>query len=230
MNRRLGKWNAPLLALQLPIILFKHVHDFYLWLFFKKKTKDWIRNKLKIDLPIAGIGAAMLYSICCCVTAATMEMKRLKVVRSHGLVDKTDYEQVVPMHAAWLLLQFFFLAGLDSFLRKSIEEFYTDQAPQHLRDKLQGSNADGATKRYLNTAVDFVCGLGFVLGVLSVYVVGKLSEIGGNPSWFQYTLNRSRLDRYYWVLAGLSGANLVVFQFVALGYVRRPSEGPDDPL
>lgn len=222
MNRRLGKWNAPLLALQLPIIYFKLFHGLCLWLLFQKNSKDWIRKIFKIDLPIIGIGAAMLCSVCCCVTAAIMEMKRLKVVRSHGLVDKPDYEEV-PMHAAWLLFQFFFLAGLDSFLRKSIEEFYTDQAPQHLRNKLEGTDPNGAaTKRYLKTAVDFVCGLGFVFGMLSVYVVGKLSEIGGNPNWFQYTLNKSRLDRYYWVLAGLSGVNLVVFQLVALGYVRRP--------
>lgn len=145
-----------------------------------------------------------------------MEMKRLKVIRRYGLVDKPD-DEVIPMHAAWLLLQFFLLAGLDSFLRKSILEFYRDCAPEHLQRRLDDKRGnDGrALWRYFNVAVDFVSGLGFLLSVLSVYIVGKLSN------WFQYTLNRSRLDRYYWLLAGLSAVNLLVFTVVAWVYMRR---------
>ncbi|KAL1561981.1 protein NRT1/ PTR FAMILY 5.5-like [Salvia divinorum] len=48
-----------------------------------------------------------------------------------------------------------------------------------------------------------------------VYVMGKISKRGGRSNWFQHSLNRSRLDRYYWVLAGLSLLNMVVFLFVA---------------
>ncbi|KAH6769239.1 hypothetical protein C2S51_014575 [Perilla frutescens var. frutescens] len=226
MNRRVGSWKVPLLALQLPVILFKMNQDLYLYCFFKI-DKDWLFKHFKMDLPIAGIGSAMLYSVLCCITAARMETKRLEVVRRYDMLHKPDDEEV-PMHAAWLLFQFFLLAGLDSFLRKSVEEFYKDQAPQHLKAKLKN---DENTKRYLKSAVDFVCGLGFWAGVLSVYVVGKLSEIGGKPNWFQYTLNMSRLDRYYWVLAGLSAVNLVVFNLVAArGYRRRPSsEGSTAP-
>ncbi|KAL1545507.1 protein NRT1/ PTR FAMILY 5.5-like [Salvia divinorum] len=82
-----------------------------------------------------------------------------------------------------------------------------------LEDK--DGKAGRALRRYFDVAVDFVSGLGFFSSVLSVYVVGKLSH------WFQYTLNRSRLDRYYWLLAGLSAVNLVVFNVVALGYMRK---------
>nr|GEV46979.1 protein NRT1/ PTR FAMILY 5.5-like [Tanacetum cinerariifolium] len=57
--------------------------------------------------------------------------------------------------------------------------------------------------------------LGTIASVLSVYVVGKVSERNQKPIWFQYTLNRSRLDQYYWVLAVLSAANLVIYIIVA---------------
>ncbi|KAL1545506.1 protein NRT1/ PTR FAMILY 5.5-like [Salvia divinorum] len=117
MNRRVGSWNVPLLALQLPVLLFKLFHDMWLGLIFKYGKK-----RLPIDLAVTGIALAMLYSVLCCITAAGMEMKRLKVIRRYGLVDKPD-DEVIPMHAAWLLLQFFLLAGLDSFLRTSILEF-----------------------------------------------------------------------------------------------------------
>ncbi|XP_042058590.1 protein NRT1/ PTR FAMILY 5.5-like [Salvia splendens] len=209
MNRKVGSWNVPLLALQLPVIFFKFFHDMWLSLFFKC-------SKNKLSFAITGIASAMFYSVVCCITAAGMEMKRLKVIRKYGLLDKPD-DEVIPMHAAWLLLQFFLLAGLDSFLRTSILEFYKGCAPEHLQIRLRDENGnDGrALGRYLDVAVDFVSGLGFLWSVLSVYIVGKLSN------WFKYTLNRSRLDRYYWLLAGLSAVNLLVFTVVASVYKRK---------
>ncbi|KAG6424323.1 hypothetical protein SASPL_114738 [Salvia splendens] len=57
--------------------------------------------------------------------------------------------------------------------------------------------------RYADNLAKGVSGLGYMCGVLSVYVVGEVSGRGGHRSWFQDTLNTSRLDRYYWVLAAL---------------------------
>lgn len=54
--------------------------------------------------------------------------------------------------------------------------------------------------------------------VLSVFVVGKVSENGGKTNWFQHDLNGSRVDKYYWTLARLMGVNLVIFVVVALLY------------
>ena len=45
--------------------------------------------------------------------------------------------------------------------------------------------------------------------------MGKVSERRGKPNWFQYTLNKSRLDNYYWTLAVLSSVNLVLYIFIA---------------
>ena len=54
-------------------------------------------------------------------------------------------------------------------------------------------------------------GLGAIGSVLSVYLVGKVSEMGGKPNWFQYTLNKSRLDHYYWTLTVLCAVNFVLY-------------------
>ena len=70
-----------------------------------------------------------------------------------------------------------------------------------------------------------VIGAGTVGSVLSVYVVGKVSERGGRPNWFQDTLNKSRLDNYYWTLTVLSAINLILYVLVAWWYTcRDPSE------
>ncbi|CAI9766227.1 unnamed protein product [Fraxinus pennsylvanica] len=77
---------------------------------------------------------------------------------------------------------------------------------------------------YLQYSSSGVSGLGFIGSVLSVYVVGKISEKGGRQNWFQYTLNKSRLDRYYWVLAALSSVNLLVFILIACIYKYKDPE------
>ncbi|KAH6777722.1 hypothetical protein C2S52_006679 [Perilla frutescens var. hirtella] len=188
MNRRLGSWEVPL---QVLLLLSGWAKQFF------KLFADCLLKKSKTYAPPVGIAVAMIFSILCCITAARIEIRRLRVIRDHGLLDKPDED--IPMSVFWLLFQFFLLAGLDSFFEKSVAAFYNDQSPECM-------------KNYLDFFTKGVSGLGFMSSVLSVYVVGKISERGGkSANWFQYTLNRSRLDRYYWVLAGLSSVNLLVF-------------------
>lgn len=71
-----------------------------------------------------------------------------------------------------------------------------------------------STRKYVRLFVKGVTGVGFVCGAVSVYVVGKVSERKTISSWFQLTLNRSRLDMYYWVLAVLSSVNLLLLFLV----------------
>ncbi|KAM1307487.1 hypothetical protein ACFX15_009470 [Malus domestica] len=53
--------------------------------------------------------------------------------------------------------------------------------------------------KYMQTVADAVSGVGYIGGMLSVCAVRKVK-----PSWFQYTLNRSRLDNYYRTLAAFA--------------------------
>ncbi|KAL0309958.1 UNVERIFIED_CONTAM: protein NRT1/ PTR FAMILY 5.5 [Sesamum radiatum] len=194
MNRKLGTWKVPLQVL----------------LLLSKWAKTWfdilatcsLKKYKQYGAPI-GITVAMIFSVLCCITAAKIETRRLNVIRRHGLLDQPDKE--VPMSIFWLLFQFFLLAGLDAFLEKGVGTFHEEQAPKSM-------------KTYLKYFTNAVSGLGFMCSVVSVYVVGKISERGGRTNWFQYTLNRSRLDRYYWVLAALSSVNLLVFILVASSY------------
>ncbi|XP_073311365.1 protein NRT1/ PTR FAMILY 5.5-like isoform X2 [Primulina huaijiensis] len=198
MNRKIGKWKVPL---QIILMLFDWAKRFFASCY--NKMADRFFPGSKKYAPSAGIVMAMIFSILCCITAARIEMRRLDVITRHNLLDKPD--ENIPMSVYWLLFQFFLLAGLDSFFEKSVSEFFKDQAP-------------GSMKNYLEFFSKGVSGLGFICNVLSVHVVGNISEKGGKPNWFQHTLNRSRLDRYYWVLAGLSGVNLVVYILVAFIY------------
>ncbi|KAL8517299.1 hypothetical protein ACS0TY_015509 [Phlomoides rotata] len=210
MNRHIGKLKVPPQILLLVFDFAKRMFGMLASLILQKvkREKDKVRKTAESSTytkvaPAIGIGLGMVFSVLCCIIAAVIEKRRLGVIRSHGLLDNLD--EVIPMNMLWLVFQFVLLAGLDSFLENSVSEFYTHQSPKSM-------------KNYLDYFTMGVSGLGFIFSTLCVYVVGKISEKGGKPIWFQDTLNKSRLDRYYWVLAGLSSVNLLVYIFVAYFY------------
>ena len=206
MNRKVGKLKVPL-----PILKFFYdlVKDHFKGLYVKV-TKKVIPGKY---VPPYGIIVAMLFSILCCITAAEVETRRLDVIQRHGLLDKpNDSTKKIPMSMFWLLPQFLLLGAVDGMSNFSIDQFFTNQAPASM-------------SRYLKLFSHGVIGAGTVGSVLSVYVVGKVSERGGRPNWFQETLNKSRLDNYYWTLTVLSAINLILYVLVAWWYTcRDPSE------
>ncbi|KMT09249.1 hypothetical protein BVRB_6g133490 [Beta vulgaris subsp. vulgaris] len=140
-------------------------------------------------------------SVICCMNAALVEKTRLDVVKSHGLIDKSD--ELVPLSMFLMLPQFFLLGVFDGAYNCCVFEFFQEQTPRSL-------------KKYLNSLMHFVLGLGILFNVLSVYLVGKVSGRGGRQTWFQHNLNRSRLDYYYWMLAVLSAINLAFYMLVVL--------------
>lgn len=201
LNRKMGKWKVP------PQVL----------LLAQKGAGNLVGAALKEKgvAPGKGVATAILFAVLCCITAARMEFKRLGVVARHGLLEKPDED--VPMSIFWLIFQFVLLACLDKFLEKSVAKFGEIEFP----DESEGRDADGleermVERRYPENLAKGVSGFGFMCGVLSVYVVGEVSKRGGNASWFQDTLNTSRLDRYYWVLAALGSVNLFVYAVVTM--------------
>lgn len=206
MNRKVGKWNVPL---QVLLLLSMWAKSFI----FAPRATSLLTKHRKYGPPI-GIAVAMIFSVLCCITAARMELHRLKVIKKHGLLEKPDSN--IPMSVFLLLFQFVLLAGLDTFFEMSVAKFYKDQSPRCMIN-------------YLTYFAKGVSGLGFMSNVLLVYVVGEISETGGNKNWFRSTLNKSRLDRYYWVLAGLGSVNLVVFVLVACCYrYKEPVEANEE--
>nr|XP_023870579.1 protein NRT1/ PTR FAMILY 5.5-like isoform X1 [Quercus suber]XP_023870580.1 protein NRT1/ PTR FAMILY 5.5-like isoform X1 [Quercus suber]XP_023870581.1 protein NRT1/ PTR FAMILY 5.5-like isoform X1 [Quercus suber] len=199
MNRKLGKLKVPL-----PIFKFFYelVKDHFKRLYVEV-TKKVIPER---HVPTFGIIVAMLFSILCCITAAEVETRRLDVIRRHGFLDKPN--EKIPMSMFWLLPQFLLLGAVDGMSNFSIDQFFTNQAPASM-------------SRYLKLFSHGVIGAGTVGSVLSVYVVGKVSERKGRPNWFQDTLNKSRLDNYYWTLTVLSSINLILYVLVAWWYTCR---------
>ncbi|KAL5161951.1 Protein NRT1/ PTR FAMILY 5.5 [Glycine soja] len=173
---------------------------FFIWGIVRDKVRE---NRRKYLAPI-GMAGAIVCSILCCITAASVERRRLDVVRKHGVMEKNPKDKgTIPMTMFWLIPQYVLLSALSAISSFCSSRFYTDQAPESLRDYF----------------VDITLGVsraGIMGSVVTVYAIGKVSAIGGNPSWFQDTINKSRLDKYYWSLAVLSSINLVLYGLVTL--------------
>ena len=186
MNHKVGK-------LKVPLPIFKAFYDL---------VKDHLAKKVIQKKCVApyGIIVAMLFSILCCIVAAGVEISRLDVIIKHGLLDKPN--EKIPMSMFVLLPQYLLLGALDGISNASIDQFFTNHAPESMR-------------RYSKIFSHAVIGAGTVGSVLSVYVVSKVSERVEGKSWFQDTLNKSRLDNYYWTLTVLSSINLVLYILLA---------------
>ncbi|XP_059647161.1 protein NRT1/ PTR FAMILY 5.5-like isoform X2 [Cornus florida] len=214
MNRKLGHWTVPL-----PIFLTFNILINYEFgkvrlsrLYCKIERRIFSGSGSQRYGPPTGIAVAMVVSVLCCITAAKVETQRHSVIKSHSLLDKPD--ENIPMSVFSLLPQFLLLGMVDGISRTCIDEFFQNQAPAPM-------------KRYLTLFTHVLFGLGNMASVLLVYMVGKVSEKGEKPNWFQDTLNRSRLDNYYWTLTVLSCVILVLYILVALCYPYRESASKD---
>ncbi|PQP96011.1 protein NRT1/ PTR FAMILY 5.5-like [Prunus yedoensis var. nudiflora] len=175
---------------------------------FQGFLKAYLANQIKWCAadPRFGIAMSKIIATLCCITAAKVETRRLGVVRREGLID--DNTKTIPMTMFWLVPQFLLLGLAEELSEKSIVCFFTD------RLEIKTPEEDKATKEsknmYMKIFAQAVSGVGILCGVLSVYAVGEVSARVGGSSWFQFTLNRSRLDNYYWTLAALTAINLVL--------------------
>lgn len=204
LNRKVGKLSVPL-----PILLwFYDIAKSQFASIFVTFVNSFGESRNKKYAPAIGIAMSMILAILCCITAGKVETRRLDVIRSHGLTEKPD--EKIPMSMFWLLPQFLLLGGFDGVSEISISCFFIDQFPPLMFT-------------YAAHIVIGVFGVGTMGSVLCVYLVGIISERKGQENWFQDTLNKSRLDNYYWVLTALTAANLVVFIVFAVWYAYRDS-------
>ncbi|KAK6126108.1 hypothetical protein DH2020_040222 [Rehmannia glutinosa] len=153
------------------------------------------RNERGIDiLPRIGIG--MMFSILCMIVSALVENKRL-----HQTVE----EENLPMSVLLAGPRFVIIAIGDRFTLVGLQEYFYDQVPDSMRSL--------GIAFYLS-----VLGASNFVSSVLITLVGYLSGKLGGKSWFGEDLNSSRLDCFYWLLAGITAVNLCVYGFVAWGY------------
>ena len=138
----------------------------------------------------------MAVSLAAMCVAALVETRRLEMAREHNLVE--DTEATVPMSWSWLVPQYVMVGVADVFVIVGMQEFFYDQMPSELR----------------SLGIALYCSVigigGFISGTL-ISLIDRITRKGGGDSWFSDNLNRAHLDYFYWLLAGLSAAELALY-------------------
>jgi peptide/histidine transporter 3/4 len=149
------------------------------------------------------IGTGLVFSILAMLVAALVERRRVQVAREYGLLD--DPDTTIPMSIFWLIPQYFRRGSTEIFTQVGQLEFFYNEAP----DRMQSLG----TAIYLSTI-----GCGHFLSTVLVMTVNKVTKKGNHQGWLTDNLNHSRLDYFYFLLAGLSAANFVFFLSCAQWY------------
>ncbi|XP_011019211.1 PREDICTED: protein NRT1/ PTR FAMILY 5.6 [Populus euphratica] len=144
------------------------------------------------------IGFGMLFSISTMVVSALVERKRL------GVVAKDPVKGSLSMSVFWLAPQFIIIGVGDAFTLVGLQEYFYDQVPDSMRSL--------GIAFYLS-----VIGAANFLSSLLITAVDHVTEKTGK-SWFGKDLNSSRLDNFYWLLAGMTAANSILYVFLARRY------------
>lgn len=150
------------------------------------------------------IGAGMVLSLLSMVVAALVEMKRLKTAQEYDLVDRPSL--TIPMTVLWLVPQYLLFGIADVFTMVGLQEFFYDQVPSELRSI--------GLSLYLS-----IFGVGNFLSSFLISVIEKATGGDGRDSWFTNNLNRAHLDYFYWLLAGLSVVELLVYLYFSKSYI-----------
>lgn len=151
------------------------------------------------------MGVGLFISVLCMSAAALVEIKRLQLARELGLVNE---DVAVPLSIFWQIPQYALLGAAEVFTFIGQLEFFYDQSPDAMRS--------------LCSALSLLTNsLGNYLSTLILTVVTYLTTQGGSTGWIPDNLNEGHLDYFFWLLAGLSFLNMLVYVVCAKRYKKK---------
>lgn len=201
MKRTLGSVTIPAASLSffdfVSVIIWVPIYDSIIIPIVKKFT-----SKERGFSQLQRMGIGLFVSILCMAAAALVEIKRLQLVAELGLEDE---KVAVPLSILWQIPQYFLLGAAEVFTFIGQHEFYYEQAPDAMRS--------------LCSALSLLTNsLGNYLSSLILTIVTYITTKGGKAGWIPDNLNEGHLDYFYWLLAGLSFLNLVVYMVSSRKY------------
>ncbi|XP_042480534.1 protein NRT1/ PTR FAMILY 8.3-like [Macadamia integrifolia] len=201
MERTLGSFTIPAASLSTSNII-----GVIIWVLIYEKILVPIARKFTgkerglSELQRMGIG--FFLSILAMTVAAMVERKRLEVAIEFDLVD---HRVPVPVSILWQIPQYFLMGAAEVFTFIGHLEFFYNQSPDAMRS--------------LCTALSLLTtALGNYLSSLILTIVTTVTTRGGKPGWIPDNLNEGHLDYFFWLLAGLSLLNLLLYVICASRY------------
>ncbi|XP_021292805.1 protein NRT1/ PTR FAMILY 8.3-like [Herrania umbratica] len=151
------------------------------------------------------MGIGLFISVLCMSAAAVVEIRRLQLAKELGLVDK---DVAVPLSILWQIPQYFLLGAAEVCTFIGQLEFFYDQSPDAMRSLCSAFSL-------LTTS------LGNYLSSFILTLVTYFTTRDGQTGWIPNNLNEGHLDYFFWLLAGLSFLNMLVYTVCAKKYKQK---------
>ncbi|KAJ0113756.1 hypothetical protein Patl1_03446 [Pistacia atlantica] len=169
------------------------------FIFLYRRVLDPLVGKLRkknskglTELQRMGIG--LVIAIMAMLAAGIVECYRLKYANK----DCTHCEGASSLSIFWQVPQYAFIGASEVFMYVGQLEFFNAQAPDGL-------------KSFGSALCMTSISLGNYVSSLLLTMVVKISTVDHMPGWIPGNLNRGHLDRFYFLLAGLTTIDLVVY-------------------
>lgn len=161
------------------------------------------------------IGVGLFLSILTMIVSAIVESKRIDIAAKHGLLDSP--KSVVPMKVWWLFPQYMICGVSDAFAVVGLQELFYAEMPEAMRSLGAAAHIS-------------ILGVGNFLSGWIISLVQLITSRYGHEKWLGDNFNRSHLDHFYWVLAGLSALNLCVYIWVSMRFVYKDIVGGHESI
>lgn len=158
-------------------------------------------NKGLTELQRMGIG--LVIAIMAMISAGVVEIYRLKY--------KETASNSSSLSIFWQVPQYMMIGASEVFMYVGQLEFFNSQAPTGL-------------KSFASALCMASISLGNYVSSLLVSIVMSISTRDDLPGWIPGNLNKGHLDRFYFLLAGLTAADFVVYLVCAKWYKYIKSE------
>ncbi|XP_022990899.1 protein NRT1/ PTR FAMILY 8.3-like [Cucurbita maxima] len=201
LDKTIGSFHIPPASLStfdvVSVIFWVPVYDRFIVPIARKLT-----GKERGFTEIQRMGIGLCISVFCMSAAAVVEIKRLSLARELDLVHKPE---AVPLSILWQIPQYFLLGAAEVFTFIGQLEFFYDQSPDAMRSLCSAlSLLTNALGNYLSS---------FILTIVTY-----LTTRNGQAGWIPDNLNEGHLDFFFWMLAGMSFLNLLVYIVCAKRY------------
>ncbi|KAL0446339.1 UNVERIFIED_CONTAM: protein NRT1/ PTR FAMILY 7.3 [Sesamum latifolium] len=147
------------------------------------------------------MGIGLIIAIMAMLSAGIVECYRLKYAQK----DCKHCQGSSSLSIFWQVPQYALIGASEVFMYVGQLEFFNAQAPDGL-------------KSFGSALCMTSISLGNYVSSLLVSIVMKISTIDNMPGWIPRNLNKGHLDRFYFLLAGLTAIDLILYIACAMWY------------
>ncbi|CAK9144867.1 unnamed protein product [Ilex paraguariensis] len=183
------------------------------FIFIYRRVLDPLVARLRKSSPtgfteLQRMGIGLVIAIMAMIAAGTVEVFRLKYTQQNC----SNCEGSSSLSIFWQVPQYVLIGASEVFMYVGQLEFFNKQTPDGL-------------KSFGSALCMTSISLGNYVSSLLVTIVIKISATDKMPGWIPGNLNKGHLDRFYFLLAALTAADLVVYIICANWYKYIKFEG-----